>query len=58
MAAGDKAFRTHYEYGVFSTYQAANECAVASQNTSCFPQKEGLFPETEQLFGKSSTFNI
>jgi hypothetical protein len=51
VGAGEKAFRTHYEYGCFPTYEAANECAVASKNTSCFPQKEGLFPENENCAG-------
>jgi hypothetical protein len=40
VGAGKKAFCVHYEYGFFSTYEAANECAAASKNTSCFPQNE------------------
>jgi hypothetical protein len=47
VGAGKKEFCVHYEYGFFPTYEAANECAAASKNASCFPQKEGLFAENE-----------
>ncbi len=39
-ASGEKEFRTHYEYGTFDTYEAANQCAIATHNPSCFPQNE------------------
>ena len=39
-ASGNKEIRTHYEYGRFQTYNAANECATATKNQSCFPQRE------------------
>lgn len=40
IASGQKEFRTHYEYGRFATYNAANECAIGTKNQSCFPQQE------------------
>ena len=40
VASGEKDLRTHYEYGRFTTYEAANRCAIATKNQSCFPQKE------------------
>lgn len=43
VASGEKDFRTHYEYGVFDTYEAANQCAIATHNPSCFPQNEETF---------------
>ena len=33
-------FFTHYEYGTFPTYKEANECAIATRNPKCFPQRE------------------
>jgi hypothetical protein len=39
-ASGEKELRTHYEYGTFATYEAANQCAIATKNQSCFPQRE------------------
>lgn len=41
-ASGEKEIRTHYEYGLFSSYNAANQCAAATKNQSCFPQRDGL----------------
>jgi hypothetical protein len=41
-ASGEKEFRTHYEYGMFPTYKAADECARATRNQSYFPQREEL----------------
>jgi len=38
--SGEKEFRTHYEYGTFSTYEAANKCAIGTENKSFFPQSE------------------
>lgn len=40
VPSGEKELRTHYEYGRFTTYEAANKCAIATKNQSCFPQKE------------------
>jgi hypothetical protein len=40
VASGEKELRTHYEYGTFDTYEAANQCAVATKNQSCFPQRD------------------
>lgn len=42
VASGQKEFRTHYEYGSFPTYKEANECAIATNNPRCFPQRECL----------------
>ena len=39
-ASGEKDLRTHYEYGIFDTYEAANQCAIATKNQSYFPQRE------------------
>ena len=39
-ASGEKEIRTHYEYGRFPTYKAANACAAATRNQNCFPQRE------------------
>lgn len=39
-SAGENEFFTHYEYGTFRTYQEANECAIATKNPRCFPQRE------------------
>ncbi|HXJ89169.1 MAG TPA: hypothetical protein VMS18_20295 [Candidatus Binatia bacterium] len=38
--AGENEFLTHYEYGTFGTYREANECAMATKNPKCFPQRE------------------
>jgi len=38
--AGENDFLTHYEYGTFRTYKEANECAIATKNPKCFPQRE------------------
>jgi hypothetical protein len=40
VASGEKELRTHYEYGTFDTYEAANQCAVATKNQRCFPQRD------------------
>ena len=40
MPAGENEFLTHYEYGTFRTYKEANECAIATKNPRCFPQRE------------------
>jgi hypothetical protein len=40
VPSGEKELRTHYEYGTFLSYEAANQCAIATRNQSCFPQKE------------------
>ena len=37
---GESEFLTHYEYGTFRTYKEANECAIATKNPRCFPQRE------------------
>lgn len=42
VASGEKDFRTHYEYGRFATYEAANRCAMGTKNQNCFPQKEAF----------------
>lgn len=41
--SGEKEFRTHYEYGIFPTYKAADEFATATRNQSCFPQRKELW---------------
>ena len=28
VGSGEKEFRTHYEYGIFLTYDAADQCAI------------------------------
>jgi hypothetical protein len=49
--AGDNEFFTHYEYGTFRTYKEANECAIATNNPRCFPQREQfLVPKQESAF--------
>ena len=40
LPAGENEFLTHYEYGTFRTYKEANECAIATKNPRCFPQRE------------------
>ena len=40
LPAGENEFLTHYEYGTFRTYNEANECAIATKNPRCFPQRE------------------
>jgi hypothetical protein len=40
LPAGENDFLTHYEYGTFQTYKEANECAIATRNLKCFPQRE------------------
>ena len=42
LPAGENEFLTHYEYGTFRTYKEANECAIATKNPRCFPQREQL----------------
>ena len=43
VESGEKDFRTHYEYGRFATYEAANQCAIGTKNQSCFPQREEAY---------------
>jgi hypothetical protein len=40
VPSGEKEFRTHYEYGTFNSYEAANQCAIRAENKSLFPQRE------------------
>ena len=40
LPAGENQVFTHYEYGTFRTYKDANECAIATRNPRCFPQRE------------------
>ena len=40
LPTGESKFLTHYEYGTFQTYKEANECAIATRNPRCFPQRE------------------
>lgn len=40
VAFGEKDLRAHYEYGIFDTYEAANQCAIATNNQNYFPQRE------------------
>ncbi len=47
QAAGENEFLTHYEYGTFRTYKEANDCAIATKNVRCFPQRE-RFPVSKQ----------
>jgi len=42
LPAGENEFFTHYEYGTFESYKEANECAIATKNPRCFPQREQL----------------
>jgi len=42
VGSGEKEIRTHYEYGLFPNYKAADECATATRNQNCFPQREEL----------------
>ncbi len=46
--AGENEFLTHYEYGTFRTYQEANECAIATKNARCFPQREQFVVSKQQ----------
>jgi hypothetical protein len=46
--AGDNEFLTHYEYGTFQTYKEANECAIATRNPRCFPQREQSLVSKQQ----------
>jgi hypothetical protein len=50
-ASGEKEIRTHYEYGMFPTYKAADNCAAATKNQSCFPQREGLVLARDAVAG-------
>src|ERR1700719_3817546 len=51
LPAGENEFLTHYEYGIFPTYKEANECAIATKNPRCFPQREQfLLPNEEYAF--------
>jgi hypothetical protein len=47
LPAGENEFLTHLEYGTFRTYKEANECAIATKNPRCFPQRE-QFLESKQ----------
>lgn len=47
LPVGENEFLTHYEYGTFRTYNEANECAIATKNPRCFPQRE-LFPVSKR----------
>ena len=48
---GENEFLTHYEYGTFRTYKEANECAIATKNPRCFPQREQfLMSKKEDAF--------
>ena len=61
LSEGEKEFHTHYEYGTFRTYKAANECAIATRNPRCFPQKEQFFASsrTEKAFvNQSISMNV
>ena len=40
LPAGENEFVTRHEYGTFRTYKEANECAIATKNPRCFPQRE------------------
>ena len=40
LPLGENDFFTHYVYGTFPTYKDANECAIATRNPRCFPQRE------------------
>ena len=40
LPAGENDFLTHFEYGTFGTYKEANDCAIATKNPRCFPQRE------------------
>ena len=37
---GVNEFLTQYEYGTLRIYDEANECAIATKNPRCFPQRE------------------
>jgi hypothetical protein len=49
--SGEKEIRTHYEYGMFPTYKAADSCAAATKNQSCFPQREELVIAPDAVAG-------
>jgi len=46
LPMGENDFVTHYEYGTFRTYKEANECAIATRNPKCFPQREQFLGST------------
>jgi hypothetical protein len=48
LPAGENEFFTHYEYGAFRPYKEANECAIATKNPRCFPQKEEFLASTQE----------
>lgn len=51
LPVGKNDFLTHYEYGTFRTYKEANECAIATKNQKCFPQREQfVVSSTENTF--------
>ena len=51
LPMGENDFFTHYEYGTFPTYKEANECAIATRNPKCFPQREQfLVASSESTF--------
>jgi hypothetical protein len=45
VASGERDFLTHYEFGTFSTYEAANRCAIETRNPRCFPQQDSFLSE-------------
>ena len=45
---GDREFLTHYEFGIFTTYDEANKCAIATKNPRCFPQLDALLKDRHQ----------
>jgi hypothetical protein len=50
LPAGGNDFLTHHEYGTFRTYNEANECAIATNNPRCFPQREqSSAPKQEEI---------
>jgi len=48
LPTGDNDFLTHDEYGTFRTYKEANECAIATRNPRCFPQREQFLVSTQE----------
>ena len=50
LPAGENEFLTHYEYGTFRTYKEANECAIATRNPRCFPQREQSLASKNDAF--------
>ena len=47
VAAGERDFFTHYEFGTFPSYEEANKCAIATKNPRYFPQQDDCLKQAE-----------